>query len=46
MLLPIVILLALSVGLGVGAEFVSPYIFEAAKTLMDPSIYIDAVLKE
>ncbi|RAS87457.1 Na+/H+ antiporter subunit D [Priestia endophytica] len=46
LLLPIALLLALSVFLGVGAEMVSPYISDAAKTLMNPSIYIDAVLKE
>ncbi|WP_404429107.1 Na+/H+ antiporter subunit D [Sutcliffiella horikoshii] len=43
---PSVILIALSAFLGLGAEFVYPYVFEAAETLMDPSIYIQAVLKE
>ena len=43
---PGVILIALSVFLGLGAEFVYPYVFAAAETLMDPSTYIQAVLKE
>ncbi len=43
---PSVILIAISAFLGLGAEFVYPYIYEAAETLMDPSIYIQAVLKE
>ncbi|HZH59368.1 MAG TPA: Na+/H+ antiporter subunit D [Metabacillus sp.] len=44
--LPIVLLLALSVAYGFGVEFLSPYISQAADTLLDPSIYIQAVLKE
>jgi multicomponent Na+:H+ antiporter subunit D len=43
---PSVILLALSAFLGLGAEVVYPYVWQAAETLMDPSIYIQAVLKE
>ena len=39
-----VFLAVLIVALGVGAEFVSPYIDRAAETLMNPNIYIDAVL--
>lgn len=46
MLTPIVGLLAVSVFLGVGAEFVYPYINEVAIYLLDPEIYIKAVLKE
>ncbi|RSK49779.1 Na+/H+ antiporter subunit D [Bacillus canaveralius] len=45
MIAPIV-LVALSVLYGIGTEFVMPYIIEAAETLSDPSIYIEAVLKE
>lgn len=46
LLLPIVILLALSVVYGFGVEWLSPYISQAADTLLDPTIYIQAVLKE
>jgi len=46
MLYPISFLLAVSIFLGVGAEFVYPYINETAIYLLDPEIYIDAVLKE
>lgn len=46
LLLPIALLLALSVAYGFGVEFLSPYISQAADTLLDPSIYIQAVLKE
>ncbi|WNS74782.1 Na+/H+ antiporter subunit D [Bacillus sp. DTU_2020_1000418_1_SI_GHA_SEK_038] len=41
-----VILVALSVLYGAGSEFVYPYISQAAETLSNPSIYIEAVLKE
>lgn len=46
LLYPIGILLALSIAYGFGIESVSPYITQAAETLLDPSIYIQAVLKE
>ncbi len=46
MLYPSAILLAISIFLGLGAEVVFPYISMAAETLMDPSIYIESVLKE
>ncbi|TYR78731.1 Na+/H+ antiporter subunit D [Priestia megaterium] len=46
LLYPSVILLAISVFLGLGAEVVYPYISMAAETLMDPFIYIQSVLKE
>ncbi|HWK23324.1 MAG TPA: Na+/H+ antiporter subunit D [Ureibacillus sp.] len=40
------VLLALSiVFVGVGAESLAVYVKDAAKTLMNPSIYIDAILK-
>ncbi|MEC0667653.1 Na+/H+ antiporter subunit D [Priestia flexa] len=45
-LYPSAILLAISIFLGLGAEVVFPYISMAAETLMDPSIYIESVLKE
>lgn len=34
----------LTVALGVGAEVITPYIDDAANTLLNPQIYIDAVL--
>ncbi|MFZ3576466.1 Na+/H+ antiporter subunit D [Virgibacillus sp. DJP39] len=43
---PIIFLLTFSVILGVGAEFVYPTIQEISSYLLDPDIYIDAVLKE
>ncbi|MCA1031673.1 Na+/H+ antiporter subunit D [Bacillus timonensis] len=46
LIFPAAILLSLSIALGVGAEFFYPYFQEAAETLMDPSIYINAILKE
>ncbi|WP_078544269.1 Na+/H+ antiporter subunit D [Litchfieldia alkalitelluris] len=46
LLLPIALLLTLSIALGIGAEWFIPYFHQAAETLMNPSIYIDAVLKE
>ncbi|MBS4190722.1 Na+/H+ antiporter subunit D [Bacillus sp. FJAT-49705] len=41
-----VILVIISVLYGAGSEFVLPYISQAAETLSNPSIYIEAVLKE
>ncbi|MEN2465052.1 Na+/H+ antiporter subunit D [Ornithinibacillus sp. JPR2-1] len=46
LILPIVGLLAISVFLGIGAEFVYPSIEGIAEYLLDPQIYIDSVLKE
>lgn len=46
MLFPIVFLLFFSVLLGVGAEFIYPYIETTANYLLDPEIYINSVLKE
>ncbi|MDP5272753.1 Na+/H+ antiporter subunit D [Chengkuizengella axinellae] len=45
-LAPCIVLLLFSVILGVGAEWLYPFVEKAAAPLMDPSIYIDAVLKE
>lgn len=45
-LLPCAFLLLISIGLGIGAESVLPYVEQAAETLMNPDIYIQAVLKE
>ena len=41
-----VILVVISALYGVGSESFLPYISQAADTLLDPSIYIEAVLKE
>src|SRR5699024_6068406 len=46
MLPPIVGLLTISVFLGIGSEFVYPYINDVATYLLDPEIYINAVLKQ
>lgn len=45
MMWPGVLLVVLSVAYGVGAEWIVPFMDNAAKTLMDPSIYVDAVMK-
>lgn len=46
MMFPAVILVALSVLYGVGTEWIYPYVSNAADVLLDPSSYINAVLKE
>jgi len=46
LLYPSALLLVLSIFMGVGAEWIYPYVADAAKTLADPSIYIHSVLKE
>ncbi|VDG98772.1 Multiple resistance and pH homeostasis protein D [Lysinibacillus sphaericus] len=46
MMFPAVILVALSVLYGVGTEWIFPYVSDAAHVLLDPSSYINAVLKE
>jgi len=43
-LVPSALLVLLTIGIGFGVEGLAPYVNEAAKTLMDPTIYIDAVL--
>lgn len=43
-MVPTAILIAATIGLGLGAEFISTYVSDAAETLMNPTIYIDAVL--
>lgn len=39
-------LLVLVIGIGLGAEWLYPYIEQAGDVLSDPQLYIDAVLKE
>lgn len=43
---PIIFLLAFSVILGIGAEFVYPTVEDISTNLLNPEVYIDAVLKE
>ncbi|WP_059105641.1 Na+/H+ antiporter subunit D [Shouchella shacheensis] len=46
MLIPCVLLTAISFGLGLGVEGISAYVSDAAHTLMNPDVYIEAVLSE
>jgi multicomponent Na+:H+ antiporter subunit D len=46
MMTPAVILVVLSVLYGIGTEWLIPYISDATDVLLNPSMYIDAVLKE
>lgn len=45
-IIPCALLTAASIALGFGAEYISPYIADAAATLTNPYIYIDAVLNK
>ncbi len=45
MLVPTVLLVVISIAYGVGSEWVAPFMDTAAKALMDPGIYVDAVMK-
>ena len=42
--IPGIMLVLLTIGIGLGVEGLAPYVKDAAATLMNPSIYIDAVL--
>ncbi|WP_114570866.1 Na+/H+ antiporter subunit D [Exiguobacterium flavidum] len=46
LLLPAACLVILTVFYGIGTEFVRPYVTQAVDPLVDPSVYIEAVLKE
>ena len=46
MMFPAIMLVLITVAYGVGAEWLMPYMTDAANVLADPSIYINAVLKE
>ena len=46
MLIPLVLFGILTIALGVGAEVLAPYVSDAARTLTNPDIYIDAVLND
>ncbi|HEX5564266.1 MAG TPA: Na+/H+ antiporter subunit D [Sporosarcina sp.] len=45
MLVPCILFAVLTVIIGIGVEGLAPYVSDAARTLMDPEIYIDAVLQ-
>lgn len=42
---PTVLLIIVSIAYGVGAEWVTPFMDNAARVLSDPSVYVDAVMK-
>lgn len=46
MMIPAVALVVISIVYGVGSEWLVPYMKDASEVLLNPSIYIDAVLKE
>ena len=46
LLIPCVVLGVLTIGLGLGVDGISAYVSDAARTLMDPTIYIDAVMRD
>lgn len=45
-LIPSALLVVITFSLGIGAEFLSPYLANAAETLVNPSIYIDAIMSK
>lgn len=45
MLIPILSFVAVAFALGLGTELIAPFVQDAAETLINPQIYIDAVLK-
>jgi multicomponent Na+:H+ antiporter subunit D len=46
LIVPVFLLLAIAIAYGFGAEAVHPYITQAIEPLVNPDVYIDAVLKE
>ena len=46
LLIPCVLLVIATIGLGIGAESIAVYVNDAANTLLNPDVYIDAVLNE
>ena len=46
LLVPVFLLLIIAVAYGFGAEAIHPYITQAIEPLVNPEIYIDAVIKE
>src|SRR5699024_5067821 len=45
-MIPATLLIVISIVYGVGTEWLIPYMNDAADILLNPSLYIDAVLKE
>ncbi|MGN7386436.1 Na+/H+ antiporter subunit D [Sporosarcina sp. SAFN-015] len=45
MLIPCIVFGIMTIAIGIGVEGLAPYVSDAAKTLMNPSIYIEAVLQ-
>lgn len=43
-ILPSALLVGVTFALGIGAEVIAPYLSDAARTLTNPSIYIDAIM--
>lgn len=46
LMFPAIMFVTLSVAYGVGSEWLVPYMADASEVLLNPSMYIDAVLKE
>ncbi|MGM9929210.1 MAG: Na+/H+ antiporter subunit D [Bacillus sp. (in: firmicutes)] len=46
LLIPAMVLVAVSLAFGLGLEKMLPYISQATETLMNPDLYIDAIIKE
>lgn len=46
LIIPSIILTIISFGIGLGAESISHYVIDAARTLANPEVYIDAVLQQ
>ncbi|WP_033828023.1 Na+/H+ antiporter subunit D [Bacillus andreraoultii] len=46
LLIPVILIIAVSVFYGVATEVIHPYISQAVETIVNPEIYIEAVLKE
>jgi len=45
-MIPATLLVIISIAYGIGSEWLVPYMEDAANLLLNPSVYIDAVLKE
>ncbi|WP_252504568.1 Na+/H+ antiporter subunit D [Sporosarcina sp. Marseille-Q4943] len=45
MLVPCILFAIMTVAIGIGVEGIAPYVSDAARTLMNPEIYIEAVLQ-
>ncbi|WP_339253394.1 Na+/H+ antiporter subunit D [Sporosarcina sp. FSL W8-0480] len=45
MLIPCILFAIMTIAIGIGVEGLAPYVSDAARTLMNPDIYIEAVLQ-